>query len=217
MSNYENTIKIHNLPNQDLPTHHNRYPTFFSLKTQLFKKYTTAIAAENLGLEARALPFWRELAANESIPLYQRAYAQYFLARDAERKQNIRGAYQANLDALAMFEDLRNVQSPYASPERESESIAALMDITEIAGRFTESLEWLNRYRNYASENSKDYAGLQLREARLHRKMGDTMRWRSILEDVRRREPESIYGKMASSELNTYEMARDLTRFTGNN
>ena len=181
------------------------------------KKYTTAIAAENLGLEARALPLWHELAANESIPLYQRAYAQYFLARDAEKKQNIRGAYQANLDALAMFEDLRNVQSPYASPERERDSIAALMDITEIAGRFTESLEWLNRYRNYISENSTDYAGLQLREARLHRKMGDTMRWRSILEDVRRREPESIYGKMASSELNTYEMARDLTRFTGNN
>lgn len=181
------------------------------------KKYTTAIAAENLGLEARALPLWQELAANESIPLYQRAYAEYFLARDAERKQNIRGAYQANLDALAMFEDLRNVQSPYASPERERESIAALMDITEIAGRFMESLEWLNRYRNYIAENSTDYAGLQLREARLHRKMGDTTRWKSILEDVRRREPESIYGKMASSELNTYEMARDLTRFTGNN
>lgn len=181
------------------------------------KKYTTAIAAENLGLEARALPLWQELAANESIPLYQRAYAQYFLARDAERKQNIRGAYQANLDALAMFEDLRNVQSPYASTERERESIAALMDITEIAGRFMESLEWLNRYRNYIAENSTDYAGLQLREARLHRKMGDTTRWKSILEDVRRREPESIYGKMASSELNTYEMARDLTRFTGNN
>lgn len=181
------------------------------------KKYTTAIAAENLGLEARALPLWQELAANESIPLYQRAYAQYFLARDAERKQNIRAAYQANLDALAMFEDLRNVQSPYASPERERESIAAIMDITEIAGRYTEALEWLNRYRNYISENSTDYAGLQLREARLHRKMGDTLRWKSILEDVRRREPESIYGKMASSELNTYEMARDLTRFTGNN
>lgn len=180
------------------------------------KKYTTAIAAENLGLEARALPLWQELAANESIPLYQRAYAQYFLARDAERKQNIRGAYQANLDALAMFEDLRNVQSPYASTERERESIAALMDITEIAGRFMESLEWLNRYRNYIAENSTDYAGLQLREARLHRKMGDTTRWKSILEDVKRREPESIYGKMASSELNTYEMARDLTRFTGN-
>lgn len=181
------------------------------------KKYTTAIAAENLGLEARALPLWQELAANESIPLYQRAYAEYFLARDAERKQNIRAAYQANLDALAMFQDLRNVQSPYTSTERERESIAALMDITEIAGRFMESLEWLNRYRYYIAENSTDYAGLQLREARLHRKMGDTIRWKSILEDVKRREPESIYGKMASSELNTYEMARDLTRFTGKN
>lgn len=181
------------------------------------KKYTTALAAENIGLEARALPLWQELAANESIPLYQRAYAQYFIARDAEKKQNLRGAYQANLDALAMFEDLRSMQSPYSSMERERESIAALMDITEIAGRYTESMEWLNRYRNYVSNTSTDYAGLQLREARLHKKMGDTTRWKSILEDIRRREPESVYGKMASSELNTFEMARDLTRFTGNN
>lgn len=181
------------------------------------RKYTTALAAENIGLEARALPLWQELAANESIPLYQRAYAQYFIARDAEKKQNLRGAYQANLDALAMFEDLRSMQSPYSSMERERESIAALMDITEIAGRYTESMEWLNRYRNYVSNTSTDYAGLQLREARLHKKMGDTTRWKSILEDIRRREPESVYGKMASSELNTFEMARDLTRFTGNN
>ena len=89
------------------------------------RKYTTALAAENIGLEARALPLWQELAANESIPLYQRAYAQYFIARDAEKKQNLRGAYQANLDALAMFEDLRSMQSPYSSMERERESIAA--------------------------------------------------------------------------------------------
>ncbi len=183
----------------------------------LNKKYTTALAAENLGLDARALPLWQELSVNEEIPLYQRAYAQYFIARDAEKKQNLRGAYQANLDTLAMFEDLRNMQSPYASSERERESIAALMDITEIAGRYTESMQWLNRYRSYVSEKSADYAGLLLREARLHRKMGDTARWRNILESVREREPESIYGKMASSELNTFEMARDLTRFTGNN
>ncbi|MDE5681706.1 MAG: hypothetical protein K2I05_05190, partial [Mailhella sp.] len=83
--------------------------------------------------------------------------------------------------------------------------------------RYTESMEWLNRYRNYVSNTSTDYAGLLLREARLHKKMGDTTRWKSILEDIRRREPESVYGKMAISELNTFEMARDLTRFTGNN
>lgn len=183
---------------------------------ELNKLYTTALAAENLGLNARALPIWETLAVNEEIPLYQRAYAQYFLARDAEKKQNLRGAYQANLDALAMFEDLRNTQSPYANAERERESIAALMDITEIAGRYTESMEWLNRYRKYVSDESEDYAGLQLREARLHRKMGDMARWRSILETIRKKEPDSVYGKMAASELNTYEMARDLNRFTGN-
>ncbi len=183
---------------------------------ELNKLYTTALAAENLGLNARALPIWETLASNEEVPLYQRAYAQYFLARDAEKKQNLRGAYQANLDSLAMFEDLRNTQSPYASPERERESIAALMDITEIAGRYTESMEWLNRYRTYVPNDSEDYAGLQLREARLHRKMGDLARWRSILESIRTKEPDSVYGKMAASELNTYEMSRDLNRFTGN-
>ena len=183
---------------------------------ELNKLYTTALAAENLGLNAKALPIWETLASSEDIPLYQRAYAQYFLARDAEKKQNLRGAYQANLDLLAMFEDLRNTQSPYASPEEKRESIAALMDITEIAGRYTESMEWLNRYRTYVSNDSEDYAGLQLREARLHRKMGDMARWRSILESIKKKEPDSVYGKMAASELNTYEMAKDLNRFTGN-
>jgi len=181
----------------------------------LQRLYSTALAAENIGLPARSLPIWRALAPNKEVPLYQRAYAQYFLARDAERRQNLREAYQANLDTLAMFEDLRLQQSPYADNERSRESMSALMDITEIAGRYTESLEWLNKYRVFVAPESPDYAGLRLREARLHKKMGDNLRWRSILEQVRDKEPESVFGKMAASELGAFEMARDLNRFAG--
>ncbi len=183
----------------------------------LQRLYSTALAAENLNLPARSLPIWQALAPNEEVPLYQRAYAQYFLARDAERRQNLRESYQANLDTLAMFEDLKNLQSPYADDERIRESVAALMDITEIAGRYAESMQWLNRYLEFVPQNSPDYAGVQLREARLSKKMGDNMRWQAILEQVRAREPDSVFGKMADSELKAFDIARDINRFTGQN
>ncbi len=175
--------------------------------------YALALSAENLGLPAKSLPLWQKLAPNETIPLYQRAYATYFLARDAEARQDLRAAYQYNLDALAMFKDLETEGSPYASPERQRESIAALMEVTEIAGRYAEALEWASEYARFVPNTSPDYAGLRFREARLYRKMGDLARWRSILETIIATEPDSVFGKMAASELRTFDVARDLQRF----
>ncbi len=172
--------------------------------------YTMALAAENLGLSARALPLWQKISPDETYPLYQRAYATYFLARDAELKQDLRNAYQYNLDTLAMFEQLTEERSEFADPQRIRESIAALMDVTEVAGRIAESLEWLGKYSPYVSPESADYAGLQLREARLYRKLGDDNSWRRILTEIVNREPESVFGKMAQSELNTDKLARDI-------
>ncbi len=172
--------------------------------------YTTALSAENLGLSSRALPLWQKISPNDTYPLYQRAYATYFLARDAELKQDLRNAYQYNLDALAMFEQLAEERSEFSDPQRVRESIAALMDVTEVAGRIAESLEWLGKYAIYVPPTSQDYAGLQLREARLYRKLGDDNSWRRILTEIVNREPESVFGKMAQSELNTDKLARDI-------
>ncbi len=179
-------------------------------------RYTVALASENLGLSDRALPLWEELVNEESIPLYQRAYANYFLARDAESKQDLRQSYQHNLDALAMFEELQEQGSEFSDVQRVRESVAALMDVTEVAGRFAESLDWLNRYASFVPQDSPDYAGLMLREARLYRKMGDMTRWQIILEDIVAREPDSVFGEMAASELNTQAMARDIDRLLEN-
>ncbi len=176
--------------------------------------YTTALSAQNLGLTSRALPIWSNLAQNTEIPLYQRAYATYFLARDAEEKQDLRASYQYNLDALAMFEELLENRSEFADPQRIRESIAALMDVTEVAGRFAESLEWLNRYAEFVPQDSPDYGGMQLREARIYRKMNDMNTWQSILEEIVRREPDTVFGKMASSELTTEKLARDINSLT---
>ncbi len=179
--------------------------------------YAMALSAENLQLPGRALPLWKTLAPLNDIPLYQRAYANYFLARDAERRQDLRDAYQYNLDTLGMFTQLQDERSPYADSERIRESIAALMDVTEIAGRYAEALEWATQYAAFVPDTSPDYAGLRFREARLHRKMGDTARWRAILQGIVDSEPDSAFGKMAASELHTSNVARDLSRFTEKN
>ncbi len=175
--------------------------------------YSLAVSAENLGLSDRALAGWKKLHRREEIPLYQRAYATYFLARDAERRRSIREAYELNLEALNLFTELENEQSDKADPERIRESMAALMDVAEVAGRFAEALEWSEKYAPLVPDTSPDYAALLFRRARLHRKMGDLTHWRSLLEQIVAREPDSVFGRMAASELHTQEVARDITRF----
>ncbi len=175
--------------------------------------YTLAIAHENLGQGQLATPYWEKLYTLDDIPLYQKAYATYFMARDAERRRDLAKSYDLNLEALNLFTKLEEERSERADPARVRESLAALMDITEVANRFAESLEWAHRYGEFVPETSPDYSGLQFRIARLHRKMGDLTRWRVLLEDIVKKEPDSVFGRMAASELRTQEVARDLTRF----
>ncbi len=175
--------------------------------------YSLAVSAENLGFGERALADWKKLHRREEIPLYQRAYAAYFLARDAERRRSIQEAYELNLEALNLFTELENEQSDKADPERIRESMAALMDVAEVAGRFAEALEWSEKYAPLVPDTSSDYAALLFRRARLHRKMGDLMHWRTLLEQIVSKEPDSVFGRMAASELHTQEVARDITRF----
>ncbi|RBN35310.1 hypothetical protein DR192_02985 [Lawsonia intracellularis] len=176
--------------------------------------YALAIASENLGLGNKALPLWERLYQREDIPLYQKAYANYFMARDAERRRDLNAAYKLNLNTLKLFVTLQEERSDKADPERVRESLAALMDVTEVANRFVESLEWADQYAAFVPETSPDYAGLLFRKARLYRKMGDLSKWKQLLDEIVRREPESVFGRMAASELRTYEVSRDLSRFT---
>lgn len=175
--------------------------------------YSLAISAENLGLAERALEIWKKLYRKKDIPLYQRAYATYFLARDAERRRNIQEAYDLNLETLNLFTQLQDERSDKADPERIRESLAALMDVTEVADRFPEALDWSQKYAEFVPNDSPDHAALLFRRARLHRKMGDLARWRSLLEQIVSTEPDSVFGRMAASELHTQQVARDITRF----
>lgn len=181
------------------------------LKNQL--DYAEALSAQNLNLGAPALNRWRTLATRTDIPLYQQAYATYFLAKDAEARRDIRNAYEGNRKVVELFQRLADERSDKADPERIKEAIAALMDICEVGNRIPEALQWVERYSKYVGEDSSEYPALRFREARLHRKLGDDARSQALLENIVTKFPDSPFAQAAAAELRSFDVSRDLQRY----
>lgn len=175
----------------------------WNMKPELRKQldYALALSAQNLNLAGPALAMWRQLAARRDIPLYQRAYATYFLARDAENRKDIKSAYDLNRQVIDLFTQLQDERSDKADPQRIKEAVAALMDICEVGNRIPEALQWVERYNAFVPESSPEYPGLRFREARLYRKLGDAARAQALLEDIAKRFPDSSFGKAAASRI----------------
>lgn len=187
------------------------WPMNQQLRNQL--DYAMALSAQNLNLAAPALAMWKQLAARTDIPLYQRAYATYFLARDAEQRKDIKSSYDLNRQVIDLFTQLQDERSDKADPQRIKQAVAALMDICEVGNRIPEALQWVERYNAFVPDNSPEYPGLRFREARLYRKLGDATRAQALLEDIVRRFPDSPFAKAASGELRTFEVSRDLQNY----
>ncbi len=178
--------------------------------------YAMALSAENLGLRERSLDLWTELAENTDIPKYQRAYATYFLAKDAEQRKDIKDAYSYNLKTLELFDELKQERSDRADEGRRKEAIGSLMDITEVANRIPEALEWVEQYRQFVEPTSSEYPGLLFREARLFRKLGNNEKAKQLLELIVNGHAESPFAAAAATELSTFEVSRDLQNFLPN-
>ncbi len=187
------------------------WPLNPQLRNQL--DYAMALSAQNLNLNGAALAMWQKLAERQDIPLYQRAYATYFLARDAEQRKDIRNSYTLNRKVIDLFTQLQNERSDKADPQRIKDAILSLMDICEVGNRVPEALEWLARYNAFVPKESPEYPGLRFREARLYRKLGDATRAQALLEDIVRNYADSPFAKAATAELHTFEVSRDLQNY----
>lgn len=187
------------------------WPLNPQLRNQL--DYAMALSAQNLNLNGAALAMWHKLAERQDIPLYQRAYATYFLARDAEQRKDIRNSYTLNRKVIDLFTQLQNERSDKADPQRIKDAMLSLMDICEVGNRVPEALEWLARYNAFVPKESQEYPGLRFREARLYRKLGDATRAQALLEDIVRNHADSPFAKAATAELHTFEVSRDLQNY----
>jgi hypothetical protein len=56
--------------------------------------------------------------------------------------------------------------------------------------------------------------GVRYRMARIYKNQGDTDNWKDILGEITAKAPDSVYGKIAASELKAASIAEDAARYS---
>ncbi|UZP67172.1 tetratricopeptide repeat protein [Desulfovibrio mangrovi] len=176
--------------------------------------YALALAYENMGEHDKASPMWDALAKVQDVPLDQEAYTLFFLSREAERKEDWETAYRHAKQSLIDFRELAKRDPDKGDPQKIKDLLGALMDITERTGRAKEALDWAREYAQDVKPTDPDYPGMQYRIAGLYKKNANLEKWRAILTELRDSNPNSLYGRMAASELRTYDLTEGASKFS---
>ena len=182
-------------------------------EVQLQLDYALALARENQGKTEAAAILWQKLYDGRSLPDDQMAYATFFLARDAEKRNRLNEAYLLGVEALGRLRAEAEKNPDRADTGKIRSQIASLMAITETGGRLAEALDFARQYLSHLDENSPDRAAVLYRVARVHKKLGDNDAWRSGLTEIAERFPDSVFGKTAASELKNIDLQRDASGF----
>ncbi len=180
-------------------------------KSQL--DYSRALAFENLGRSDQAMPLWEDLKNRGNLPLQLQAYTMYFLSRAALRNNDLQNAYTMSRQALQIMSDVAENDPSRADTAKIKSLLGSLLDITESAGRTSEALEWYQQYAQYVREGDEEWPSLRFRLAQLYKAAGDTERWSSLLKELAAKYPDTLYGKMAVSELETHKLRQNISDF----
>jgi hypothetical protein len=76
----------------------------------------------------------------------------------------------------------------------------------EESGRYREALRWAEQYDKYVPEGDPEWAGSRFRLARLYQKAGAQEEWEQIMQEIKKKQPQGIYGKMAAQALDTQNL-----------
>ncbi len=175
--------------------------------------YARALAFENLGQPEAALPLWEGLKTRGDLPLQLQAYTTYFLSRAALRNNDMQNAYYLSRQALQSLSDIGEADPTKADTAKIKTLLGSLLDITESSGRTAEALEWYQQYAQYVRETDEEWPSLRFRLAQLYKAAGDTDRWASLLKELTAQYPDTLYGRMAASELETHKLRQNISDF----
>lgn len=175
--------------------------------------YAVALSYENQGKSTEAMPIWKNLYEQNALPPEQQAYADYFLARQAEKDRDLETAYRIGQDALTRLKDLAALNPQQADTEKIKTLLGSLMNIAQNSGLIQNALDYGNEYLAYTSPGSDDYISVMYNLAALHQRRGSMGEWEKILTDLSDNYPATYYGRAAASQLNSYRMNRDASQF----
>ena len=92
--------------------------------------------------------------------------------------------------------------------------LSSLMDVAETAGRLREALGFAEQYLQYLPAQDTERTAVQYRMARIYRKQGNLDAWKTTLTDIAAKNPGTVYGQLASSELKAAAIAEDAARYS---
>lgn len=176
-------------------------------KQQVHIEYAQAMAFENLGETERSTPLWAGLASNLLLPESSRAYAMYYMAKSSMKKKDLKKVFVYAQEALTMLLE--------TGGDREKIKDCILMTIfaAESSGRYREALKWAAEYDKYIPLSDPEWASSRFRLAQLYEKAGAMAEWKKLMEEVAEKSPDDLYGRLATSALETHKIEQEASKF----
>jgi len=158
-------------------------------------EFLVAEALENLGESERALPLWSKLAGDRELEAEKRCYALYFVAKEAMAKKEWEKAQLYAGEAAFMFRETNR------DADKQKAAVNMLVEANRAMGEYAKALKHAAEYAALCKEGDDDWSGNRMRMAAIQRAMGDVDGWRATLTAMRDAAPNSLYGRMAASDL----------------
>ncbi len=158
--------------------------------------YAHALALVSLGEKTKSKPIWTKLAAMTDLDPGQRAYALFYLARFAGEEDNLQNEYLYAQEALSLF-----LQAKTRDTEKIKDTLTMLMDVTQRAGRLEDAMRWADELGRFVPESDPNWPAYRFRLADIRKSMNDLKGWRTILEDLIAKAPDSLQARLAKTTL----------------
>jgi TolA-binding protein len=172
--------------------------------------YARAMALQNMGDGKRAVTLWADLAKDTTVDPAFRAYAMYYMAKDAMERQDLRRVFVYAQEALSLL-----LQTD-GDPEKIKDAVLMSIYATERSGRYEEALKWAKEYDKYISPDNPEWASTRFKLARIYRKAGAMDEWKQLLQDIIDKKPDSLQAQLAKSALDTYELEQKANEYAPN-
>ncbi len=188
-----------------------------SSKSKQQLEYAQALAGENLGESEKVASLWKTLYENadtSGLPPMQKAYAAYFLARDAEKERDWERAYFLGREAYSLLTAQAEKSPATTDTGKIISQLGSLMGIADRTGRLKDALSYSEQYLRYLPESDPERLAVMYRTAGIYKKQGDLDTWRKILTEVAAKAPESVYGRTAASELKGAGIVDDAAKYS---
>jgi TolA-binding protein len=166
-----------------------------------------AMALDNAGEVDKSLPLWTRIASDQSSDPATRAHATYVLAKEAARKQDMVRLFALSQEALGQLLATRG------DPEKIKDCMLMAITATERSGRYTETIKWSSEFDKIIPPSDPDWAPVRLRLADIYRRGGMTGEWKTLLTDIVKKKPNTVYSRMASQALETNALDQRLQNY----